>query len=64
MSEAPSGQNIEGETPSAEPVVETDEATVTENAELEPATKLVRSSTPEMVGFSVGLEGVPELSSV
>jgi len=35
MSEAPSGQNIEGETPSAEPVVETDEATVTENAELE-----------------------------
>ncbi|WP_178917928.1 APC family permease [Natronomonas gomsonensis] len=35
MSEAPSGQNIEGEEPSAEPVVETDEATVTENAELE-----------------------------
>ncbi len=35
MSAEPSGTNIEGEAPDAEPVVETDEATVTEDAELE-----------------------------
>ena len=35
MSDTPSGTNIQGETPDAEPVVETDEATLTEDAELE-----------------------------
>lgn len=35
MSEEPTGTNIEGEAPDVEPVVETDEATITEDAELE-----------------------------
>ncbi|WP_159900792.1 APC family permease [Salinirussus salinus] len=35
MSSEPSGTNIEGEAPDAGPVVETDEATITEDAELE-----------------------------
>ena len=35
MSGEPAGRNIEGESPDAEAVIETDEATVTENAELE-----------------------------
>jgi amino acid transporter len=35
MSSEPTGTNIEGEAPDAEPVVETDEATLTEDAELE-----------------------------
>ena len=35
MSQAPGGTNVAGEEPVAETVVETDEATVTENAELE-----------------------------
>ncbi|MEF8887165.1 MAG: APC family permease [Haloarculaceae archaeon] len=35
MSAEPSGTNIEGEAPDAEPVVETDDATITEDAELE-----------------------------
>jgi amino acid transporter len=33
--DAPSGTNIEGEAPDSEPVVETDEATITEDSELE-----------------------------
>jgi len=35
MSDAPSGTNIEGDSPVAESVVETDEATITDDAELE-----------------------------
>ena len=35
MSEEPTGTNIEGEAPDAEPVVETEEATITDDAELE-----------------------------
>ena len=35
MSDRPSGTNVQGEAPDAEPVVETDEATITEDAELE-----------------------------
>ena len=35
MSTEPAGTNADGETPVAEPVVETDEATITEDAELE-----------------------------
>ena len=35
MSDTPSGVNAQGESPDAEPVVETDEATLTEDAELE-----------------------------
>ena len=35
MSEEPSGANLEGETPVVEDVVETDEATITDDAELE-----------------------------
>jgi len=35
MSEEPTGANIEGESPKAEEVVETDEATITEDSELE-----------------------------
>ncbi len=35
MSKEPTGTNIEGEAPDAEPVVETDEATITDDAELE-----------------------------
>ncbi len=35
MNDAPSGTNIEGEAPVAETVVETDEATITDDAELE-----------------------------
>ena len=35
MSDRPSGTNIQGGTPDAEPVVETDEATITDDAELE-----------------------------
>ena len=35
MSSEPTGTNIEGEAPDAEPVVETDEATITDDAELE-----------------------------
>ncbi len=35
MSEEPGGTNVRGESPDAEPVVETDEATITDDAELE-----------------------------
>ena len=35
MSDEPTGTNIEGEAPDVEPVVETDEATITDDAELE-----------------------------
>ncbi len=35
MSDRPGGTNLQGEAPDAEPVVETDEATLTEDAELE-----------------------------
>ncbi len=35
MSDRPSGTNVQGEAPDVEPVVETDEATITEDAELE-----------------------------
>jgi amino acid transporter len=35
MSDEPAGTNIEGEMPDVEPVVETDEATITDDAELE-----------------------------
>ncbi len=35
MSDRPSGTNVQGEAPDAEPVVETDEATLTDGAELE-----------------------------
>ncbi len=35
MSDEPSGTNVQGDSPDVEPVVETDEATITEDAELE-----------------------------
>lgn len=41
MSEQPGGANIEGQQPVAEPVVETEDVTVTENAELERTLGLV-----------------------
>lgn len=48
MSTGPSGANIEGETPDIEPVVETDEATYTDEAELERTLGLIG-------GLSIGI---------